>query len=45
MSRYAALDCAGVYADAFDPIQIERNAAIGFKGSPIEDDRDGTDYM
>jgi hypothetical protein len=45
MRGHAALDGAGVYADAFNPIQIERNAAVGFESSPVEDDRHVLDDM
>ena len=45
VGRRAALDGAGVHANAFNPIEIERNAAVGFEGAPIQDDGDGLDGM
>ena len=43
LSCRAPLDGAGVDAHAFNPIQVERDAAVGFESAAVEDDRDGLD--
>ena len=41
----APLNGTGVDAHALNPIEIERNVAVGFEGAPIEDDGDGSDSV